>query len=265
MFRLRDGGMMADMAPHEPEARIVAFDLDGTLAESKSPITPRMAGDLSRLLAEVPVCVISGGAFRQFETQVLAHLEASPEQLERLHLMPTCGTQYYRWRDGGWYQVYAEDLSEDVKKQVIEVLTRGAKELGLWEDKTWGDIIEDRGSQITYSALGQQAPVDAKKAWDPDGAKKERLRAYAAPLLPDLEVRGGGTTSVDVTAKGIDKAYGMNKLMDQLHLKKDDILFCGDRLDEQGNDYPVKAMGIRTVAVAKWEDTADFVERWLAS
>jgi hypothetical protein len=55
-----------------------------------------------------------------------------------------------------------------------------------------GDIIEDRGSQITFSALAQAAPPEAKYAWDPDGSKKRKLRDYAAARLADLEVRGGG-------------------------------------------------------------------------
>ena len=243
----------------------MAFDLDGTLAESKSAITPRMAADLAHLLDEVDVCIISGGAFPQFEKQVLAHLDAAPEELAKLHLMPTCGTAYWRFVDGDWKRLYSEDLGEDQKKEIISVLTEGAKSLGLWEDKTWGDIIEDRGSQITYSALGQEAPVAAKSAWDPDGKKKEALRDYAAQRLPELEVRAGGSTSVDVTAKGIDKAYGMRKLEEQLHLADDDIFFVGDMLQPGGNDHPVKAMGIRTHEVGKWEDTADFVEGWLAS
>ncbi|GAA2054307.1 HAD-IIB family hydrolase [Catenulispora yoronensis] len=248
---------------HDPDARVVAFDLDGTLAESKTAITPRMAGLLVRLLAEVQVCVISGGAFPQFQAQLLDHLPAAPEQLARLNLMPTNGTRYYLFRDGAWQEIYAEDLPRQTKDEVVDVLTRGAKELGLWEEHTWGDIIEDRGSQITFSALGQSAPVSAKSAWDPDGAKKERLRAWAAERLPGLEVRSGGSTSVDVTAKGIDKAYGMHKLMAELGVEMGDILFLGDRLDPQGNDHPVQAMGIRSVPVKSWEDTADFVEGWL--
>ena len=243
----------------------MAFDLDGTLAESKSAITPRMAGLLVRLLDEVQVCVISGGAFPQFRTQVLEHLDAGPRQLAALNLMPTNGTRYYLYRDGDWREIYAEDLPEDTKREVIDVLTQGAKSLGLWEQDTWGDIIEDRGSQITFSALGQQAPVDAKAVWDPDGSKKEALRAYAAQRLPGLEVRSGGSTSVDVTAQGIDQAYGMRKLMDELHVGMDDILFIGDRLDPQGNDHPVEAMGIRSVPVKSWQDTADYMEKWLAS
>ena len=253
------------MTSHDPDARVLAFDLDGTLAESKSAITPRMAGLLVRLLDEVQVCIISGGAFPQFQAQVLDHLEATAEQLAALNLMPTNGTRYYLYRDGSWHQVYAEDLPEDTKRKAVDVLTEGAKTLGLWEDKTWGDIIEDRGSQITFSALGQRAPVAEKSAWDPDGSKKERLRAWAAERLPNLEVRSGGSTSIDVTAKGIDKAHGMHKLMAELHVGMDDIVFVGDRLDPQGNDHPVEAMGIRSIAVKNWQDTADFVQGWLDS
>jgi phosphomannomutase len=244
--------------------RVLTFDLDDTLAVSKSRIDPRMADLLARLLDRVEVCIISGGRFEQFETQVLQHLTLDEPARDHLHLMPTCGTRYYRWGGGGWREAYAEDLSADDRRRVIDVLTDGAKELGLWEVKPWGDIIEDRGSQITFSALGQAAPPDAKYAWDPDGSKKRALRDYAAARLPDLEVRGGGSTSVDVTRRGIDKAYGLRKLLEVLGLTVADVLFVGDRLDEGGNDYPVKAMGVSCVAVERWQDTAEFLERLLA-
>jgi phosphomannomutase len=245
--------------------RVVAFDLDDTLAVSKSQIDDRMAKLLAQLLAQVDVCVISGGRFEQFDRQVLRHLDIEADARDRLHLMPTCGTRYYRWIDGGWGLVYAEDLSQAAKDRIVSVLVEGAKVLGIWEPEPWGEIIEDRGSQVTFSALGQRAPVDAKYAWDPDGAKKRALRDYAAARLPDLEVRSGGSTSVDVTKAGVDKAYGMGKLIQHLGLTTEDVLFVGDRLDEGGNDYPVKAMGIRCVAVTRWQDTADYVERLLTA
>ncbi|MEU4513295.1 HAD-IIB family hydrolase [Nonomuraea wenchangensis] len=243
---------------------LVAFDLDDTLAVSKSQIDERMAALLARLLDAVEVCVISGGQFAQFQTQVLRHLPIDDAQRARLHLMPTCGTRYYRWKDGDWSLVYAEDFAEPEKAEIIEVLTRSAKELGLWSDDTWGDIIEDRGSQITFSALGQQAPPHAKYAWDPDGAKRRLLCARVSERLPALEVRGGGSTSVDITRQGVDKAYGIGRLLEALDLSIDDVLFVGDRLDEGGNDYPVKQMGVECVAVEGWEQTAEFVADFLA-
>ncbi|HEY0187822.1 MAG TPA: HAD-IIB family hydrolase [Cellulomonas sp.] len=240
---------------------LVAFDLDDTLAPSKSPLDPRMADLLVALLGEVPVCIISGGQFGQFQMQVVDRLpERAGSALSRLHLMPTCGTQYWRHSDGAWHQQYAENLTEDEKSRALAVVEEQAKALGYWEADTWGPILEDRGSQITFSALGQAAPVAAKAAWDPTGDKKTALRQAAADLLPDLEVRSGGSTSVDITRKGIDKAYGMRRLAELTGLSLDDMLFVGDRLDEAGNDYPVLALGVTCHAVTGWEDTAGYLE-----
>ncbi|WP_253259174.1 HAD-IIB family hydrolase [Subtercola boreus] len=242
--------------------RLVAFDLDDTLAPSKSPLDPAMAALLIRLLDVSPVCIISGGQIAQFQMQVIDNLgDASEDQLARLHLMPTCGTQYYRHENGAWSQIYAQNLTDDEKARALEVVERVAKHLGFWETETWGPILEDRGSQITFSALGQAAPVAAKMAWDPSGEKKNALREAAQAELPDLEVRAGGSTSVDITRRGIDKAYGMNKLADLTGIPLDDMLFIGDRLDENGNDYPVKAMGVSCVAVEGWHDTAAYLEK----
>jgi phosphomannomutase len=249
--------------------RLVAFDLDDTLAPSKSRVDPEMAVLLGELIQRVPVCIISGGRFEQFEMQVLDALDTaaldSAGGLQNLHLMPTCGTQYYEWSNSSWTQVYSEELTQAQKSAVIDALTAGEAALGFTDPETWGPKIEDRGSQITFSALGQSAPVDAKKAWDPSGAKKEALRAFVAERVPELEVRSGGSTSVDVTRKGVDKAYGMEKIKAKLGLGNDDILFVGDRLDEGGNDYPVKAMGIGCVAVQEWEQTAIFIRGLVAT
>lgn len=240
---------------------LVAFDLDDTLAPSKSPVPQPVLDQLVALLRQVPVCVISGGQYGQFKSQLIDRLPDDEERLlSRLHLMPTCGTQYYRYEDGEWRQIYAESLSPDQTARALAVVEEQAKLLGLWESETWGPILEDRGSQVTFSALGQSAPVEAKVAWDPTGEKKSQLRDAVAGLLPDLEVRSGGSTSVDITRFGIDKAYGMKRLAELTGIDLDDMLFIGDRLDPAGNDYPVKALGVSCHAVAGWEDTASYLD-----
>ena len=130
--------------------RVVAFDLDDTLTVSKSKIDRHMADLLGELLARLDVCIISGGTFGQIQAQVLQYLHAPAGRLAHLHIMPTCCTRYYVWRNGAWHRLYAEDLTEDEKLRIISVLAEGAKDLGFWEQKPWGEIIEDRGSQITY-------------------------------------------------------------------------------------------------------------------
>jgi phosphomannomutase len=251
-----DRSPVTDSAP-----RLVAFDLDDTLAPSKSPIDPRI-GDLLIALAErVEVAIISGGQLAQFRMQVVDRLpDAGAEVLSRIHLMPTCGTQYYRLSADGIDTVYAHSLTEDEKTRALAAVEEEARRLGLWESETWGPILEDRGSQITFSALGQSAPLEAKTAWDPTGEKKNTLREAVAARIPDLEVRSGGSTSVDITHRGIDKAYGMRQLADATGIPLDDMLFVGDRLDPDGNDYPVLAMGVACHAVHGWEDTAGYLD-----
>jgi phosphomannomutase len=249
--------------------KIIAFDLDGTLAPSKSPLPDRIGELLNRLLNVFEVCVISGGKFEQFQKQLLNGLHAEPGLLERLHLMPTCGTRYYAFdiAKNDWAQVYAEDFTEAQKQKIIVALKKAVKELGLQEKKVYGETIEDRGSQVTLSTLGQDIVdelglegVRIKEEWDPDNKKKEAIREFVAPLIPEFEVKVGGLTSIDITKPGIDKAYGMKKLTERLSISKQDILFIGDRLKEGGNDYPVKAMGIDCLEVSRWEDTALVLE-----
>ena len=241
--------------------RLVAFDLDDTLAPSKSAIDPRMGALLVALAERVTVAIISGGRLEQFTAQVVDRLpDPPPEVLANIHLLPACGTQYYRLRPDGIETVYALGLSDAQRAEAMGVVEAEARRLGFWESETWGDIVEDRGSQITFSALGQQAPLDAKSAWDPTGEKRDALSAAVAARLPDLEVRSGGSTSIDITERGVDKAYGMRRLAEQTGIPLDDMLFVGDRLDPAGNDYPVLAMGVACHAVTGWESTAEFLE-----
>jgi phosphomannomutase len=244
--------------------RLVAFDLDDTLAPSKSAIDPRIGALLIALAERVEVAIISGGQLEQFRAQVVDRLPEAPvETLSRIHLLPTCGTQYYRIHEGRIVTVYAHALSDDEKSRAVAAVEGEARRLNLWEAETWGDILEDRGSQITFSALGQRAPLNAKMAWDPTGAKKNSLREAVAAKIPDLEVRSGGSTSVDITHRGIDKAYGMRQLAEQTGIPLADMLFVGDRLDPDGNDYPVLALGVPCHAVEGWEDTADYLDALL--
>jgi len=242
--------------------KLAVFDLDGTLAESKSALDPEMAELLGRLLEVVKVAIISGGAWEQFETQVLSNLPRD-DRLEDLSMLPTCGTQFYRY-DDGWKKLYAEDFSPEEKKQIIAALDRALDETGYRPEKHWGELIEDRGSQITLSALGQQAPLDEKKQWDPDFAKRNRIKAILQPLIPRFSVNLGGSTSIDVTMPGIDKAYGIHKLRETLRIPIADMVFVGDAIFPGGNDYPAKQAGVISIRVRDPEETKRVIEAFIA-
>jgi hypothetical protein len=242
--------------------KLIVFDLDGTLAPSKSSLAPETAGLLSDLLAIIKVAVISGGAWTQFEKQLLADL---PPQslLANLSLLPTCGTKFFQHSDK-WTELYSEDLTAEQRRKIIDSLRKAADESGFHAKKVWGEVIEDRGSQVTFSALGQQAPLAEKEKWDPDFAKRKKITAILEALIPEFSIRMGGATSIDVTKPGIDKAYGIGKLRDTLHLSLKEMVYIGDALFPGGNDYPAEQAGVVSIPVKGPDDTNLVIKTILA-
>jgi phosphomannomutase len=241
--------------------KLIVFDLDGTLAESKTSLDTEMAALFCALLAIVRVAVISGGDWPQFEGQLLQNLPQDPH-LENLSLLPTCGTKFYQYA-GTWTKIYSEDFTADEKDKIIRSLTQ-ALQTEAKVARTWGETIEDRGSQITFSALGQRAPIEEKKKWDPDFSKRKAIKALLDKLIPEFSVQLGGTTSVDITKPGIDKAYGIRKLRDTVGVAIDEMIYIGDALFPGGNDYPVKQAGVLSIQVRDPNETKRLIEAIVA-
>jgi HAD superfamily hydrolase (TIGR01484 family) len=242
--------------------KLVVFDLDGTLAESKAPLDADMSTLLHDLLGVVKVAVISGGDWPQFEKQVLSNLPHD-EHLKNLSLLPACGTKFYQYA-GDWEKIYSEDFTADEKRKIVSSLKQAIGSSGFKVGKVWGEVIEDRGSQITFSALGQQAPIEEKKKWDPDFTKRKKIKALLDKLIPGFSVRLGGTTSVDVTKPGIDKAYGIRKLRDTLGIAIQEMIFIGDALFPGGNDYPAEEAGVVSIRVRDPDESKRVIEAIVA-
>jgi phosphomannomutase len=237
---------------------LVAFDLDGTLAESKQPLQEPMGEALADLLEVVHVAVISGGDWPQFQKQVASRLPVRAD-LSRLWLMPTTGTKLYVHRDGKWVAVYAELFDDATKAKILAAFDESLEATGFVPEQTWGERIEDRGSQITFSALGQQAPVKEKEHWDPQFEKRKVIQADLKQRLPGLSINMGGATSIDITQEGVDKAYGLKKLRDESGIALDKMMFIGDAIFPGGNDYPAKELGLDTVRVRDPEETISVI------
>ena len=242
--------------------KLIVFDLDGTLAESKLPLDAEMATLLGRLLQGVQVAIISGGGWPQFEKQALSNL-AQDVRLSNLSLLPTCGTKFYKY-DGRWKLLYSEDFLASQKRKIVDALNDALKKAGLTAERHWGDLIEDRGSQITFSALGQEAPLADKKNWDPDFAKRKKIKEILDTLIPEFSIQLGGSTSIDVTKPGIDKGYGIKKLREVLSVGINEMLFIGDALFPGGNDYPAKAAGVDSIEVRDPDETKRVIEAIIA-
>ena len=242
--------------------KLIVFDLDGTLAESKSALDEEMAQLLRGLLEVARVAIISGGDWPQFEHQLLTSLDRAAD-LRSLSLLPTCGTKFYQY-ETTWVQRYAEELTTSEIAEITGALQHALHAVGNEPSETWGEQIENRGTQVTFSALGQQAPLVAKQEWDPDFAKRQAMKAVLDVSLPTYSVRLGGTTSIDVTRLGIDKAYGIHRLVEALDISIDEMIFVGDALFPGGNDYPAREAGVDSIQVAGPQETKRVIETIIA-
>ena len=243
------------------DKELIVFDLDGTLTESKASIKANMAKALRALLARKKVAVIGGGRYEQFQNQFLARLKCPPALLTNLFLFPTTSTSFYRYR-GGWKNVYKRELAAQEKKKIMDAFKTAFQKTGYKHPKkVWGKVIEDRGTQVTFSALGQKAPVAAKEKWNQEQDVRPALMKMMQKLLPKFEVRRGGLTSIDVTKKGIDKAYGLRQIEKTLRIPIKRMVFIGDALYPGGNDYAAKRTRVKSMAVRGPKDTKKIIEK----
>ena len=245
---------------------LVAFDVDGTLTVSKQSITKEGATLLGELLSKTKVVFVSGGGKELALTQIVPYLP--PEaNLENLSLLPTSGAVFMVFRGGAWESVYEQTLTLSEVQHISEILQKTAKELDIidFSGPSYGERIENRGSQVSLSALGQQAPVAEKETWDPTREKREKIRAVVAPLLPEFSVKLGGLTTLDITKKGIDKAYGIRKLSEHFSIPISTMLYVGDALFPGGNDEVVKETGIKTVQTSGPVETMNIIKSLIYS
>ncbi|MCL5102427.1 MAG: HAD-IIB family hydrolase [Candidatus Marsarchaeota archaeon] len=247
------------------KAKIIVADLDGTLAVSKSPIDSEMSKLIAALLGLMDLAVISGGNYGQFEKQFVGMLNCGEKELSRLYLFPTNATAFYRMNASSWKRVYAEQLTKKEKLDIISAINQAMSETNLIPNEHYGDVIEDRFTQITFSALGQNAPIELKSKWDPDRKKREVIKKLIEKRLKGFQIAIGGTTSIDISRKGIDKGYGIKKITEVLGYKKGEMLYVGDSLFKGGNDYPAAKAGVTSISVGDVNDTKSLFKSIISS
>jgi phosphomannomutase len=239
------------------EIQVIAFDIDDTLTQSKMPLDEEMADLLRRLLRVYKVAIISGASIEQIQLQIIHYLKCSDDELKALYLLPTNGSSLYEYKEG-WKEVYNHSLTTEEKNKVMQAFDEVFEETHFQKPSTiYGVLIEDRGSQITFSGLGSTAPIELKKAWDPDHAKRTLLQKALSQRIPEFAISIGGSTSLDITRKGIDKAYGLRELMSYLHIGPHNLLYIGDAFFPDGNDSSVISLKVPYISEDKigLEDT----------
>lgn len=238
--------------------KAMVFDLDDTLTESKTLVEPDMAELICGLLKVKKVAVISGQMWVQFEKQLLSSLQ-DKRVLHNLYIFPTNGASTYNYRDDKWVCLNHEDLPYAVKERIMLALSGALEILGYKPKQLYGEMLEDRGAAMTFSGLGQDAPLELKKVWDPKQVFRLKLAGLLKKSLPDLEIEVAGTTSINFSPAHRTKMYAIAKFKKLTGITDEEIVFVGDAVFPGGNDYPVLEAGIDTVKVAHFPETKELI------
>lgn len=235
----------------------IFFDLDNTLTRSRTLMAAPHQELFKKLCHEKDVVVVTGGQISQIQKQI----------------PPSFDGQYFALSQSGNHAIakngdvlWSEKFSLEQKVAILEFIKIVHDEVAL-SVKDENDLVEDRGSQISYSLIGHHEEVDIKEAFDPDAKKRlevlakhkeavERLRAAGA------DVRPGGTTTFDFTIAGKHKGFNILRLIEHEGWKKEDCVYVGDALFPGGNDATVIGV-IPTQAVQDPNETFDFVKSHL--
>jgi HAD superfamily hydrolase (TIGR01484 family) len=237
--------------------KAVLFDVDDTLAESFRPPAPSTLSRLRALLDKTTIGIISAAGFPRIERDFVATLTDSPHA-SRLYVLPNSSAQAYTWQDG-WNEEYSLAL-DGAERTRIEECLRAAD-----PDPDPRAIILDRGVQVAYAAIGLDAPLADKQSWDPDQRKRIAIKATLDKMLPEYEVLIGGMTTIDITKKGINKAYGVRWIAERLRCEPSDMLYVGDALYPGGNDYVVIETGVQVHKVRGPADTERVIDELLSA
>lgn len=238
--------------------KLIAFDLDGTLTESKTDIDQEMVGLLEQLQKVKKVAIIGGASFKQFEKQFLKYINYHGN----LYIMPTSGASLYKFEDGKWQVMYQILLTPDEKQQIFEAFEKVFKEINYQHPaKTYGQIIEDRECEIVFSTLGQEAPLSARQSLKFD--RRPEIVNEIKKYLSQFKVSLSGINSIDVTRLGIDKGFAIEQLEKMLQITKEEMIFVGDAIYEGRNDFAVVRTGIDLVRVSGPADTKRFIKSLL--
>lgn len=243
--------------------RAVIFDLDDTLSESGQPPLETVLNKLVALSSRVPVAIISGASFERIERDVGKRLALTHAHHGNFYVFPETAAQCHHWKNNAWEMAYHFPLPFEERESIKAALNEVVAELRLYESAEDVSWVVERETSIAFVGVVKGASQAEKKAWDPDGKKRLRLANALQERLPGYEVRIGGSTTIDITRKGMTKAYGVEWLANELNIHPNEMLFIGDAFYEGGNDAVVIPTGIQIHATSGPEETEQLIDKML--
>jgi len=234
---------------------ILMFDVDDTVCESTKPISEAVARVLNSLREKNFLLVFTSGS----KIDQVYH-QLHPILKGKYWIMGASGSSCESVDSGGRKLIFSEEMPQEDRTKILNLLSEVVEKFNIQTMTTKEDQIQDRISQITLSCIGRGAPSDIKSSFDADRSKRKVWVDYIKERLGgEYNINIGGTTSIDITLKGVDKSTGAKKWLECMNFDKRDIMFFGDQLEDGGNDSVMKDL-VDCIQVGNPMDTLNILE-----
>lgn len=219
--------------------KLLAFDLDGTLTQHKTPLDEQNRAALDALAQSYKLIMVGAGQCARIYNQMRYPID----------IIGNYGMQYaeYDPAAGGIRLIsdaHADCDRESVARRIEALRTR----FGFTEYA--GESVEYHPSGcVTFPILGTTADPNDKLAFDPDRAKRRAIYAEVAAAFPEYTVFVGGTSSFDMAPRPYDKYYALDKYCRDHGYSHAEAAYFGDDYGPGGNDRALLESDIRFIRV----------------
>lgn len=208
--------------------RILAFDVDDTLAVSGQPLTPEVCNILDELanLQGYQLAFITSRSYAELEKRV-------PQDILYQAYAFTCMGMEHWYKGDMVYQHYFS-WPEGLQKTLQNIV-----DTCPFPEKTGNHLVR-RPSKGALSVVGEGQTSEQRAAFIQWNKKSHFLQKATEALrqkFPELHIEAFGKTSIDFSDKRMSKAIVLEELR---QFESRAVVFFGDNMQDGGNDCELK-------------------------
>lgn len=236
------------------KTRLIAFDLDGTLTQHKTPLAQPNLGVLDSLGEKYKLLMVGAGMC----SRIFRQMNGYPIDIIGNYGMQFCT---YNAETKALDKVF--DMHAPCDRESVERRITALRERFGYTEYT-GDNVEYHDSgYVTFPLLGTKADIAAKLAFDPDRSKRKPLYPAVRDAFPDYTVFIGGSSSFDFAPFPYNKYYALDKYCAEYGYSHDEVVYVGDDYGPGGNDEAVYLSDFTFVRVDDYTRFGEYMREYL--